>query len=296
GDDDRHLGRPGMVEGLDRLGHHAVVGGDHQHGDVGGLGAAGAHGGERLVAGRVDERDQAPVLVDLVGADVLGDATGLPSDHIGLPDAVEEQRLAVVDVAHHGDDRRAGSQVLFVLVVVGEHGLELDLLLLAGIDEQHLGADVVGEQLDHVVRERLGGGDHLALLQQEEDDVGRRAVQLGPEVLGGRAALDDDLTLGDRRVRMRVAGGLGGLDLLQATPATPPSRAPRPTGAAAAAGTTARTTGTACEPTGTTAGTAGTAGEAAGATGRTTGAASRPADETTGAWPAAATTGSAGTT
>ena len=33
-----------------RLGHHAVVGRDHQHDDVGGLGAAGPHGGERLVA------------------------------------------------------------------------------------------------------------------------------------------------------------------------------------------------------------------------------------------------------
>jgi D-arabinose 1-dehydrogenase-like Zn-dependent alcohol dehydrogenase len=49
--------------------------------------------------------------------------------------------------------RRARPEVVFVLVVVGEHGLELDLLLLARIDEQHLGADVGGEELDHVVGE-----------------------------------------------------------------------------------------------------------------------------------------------
>ena len=50
-----HLGGLGVVDGLDRLGHDAVVGGDHEHDDVGRLGAAGAHGGERLVARGVDE-------------------------------------------------------------------------------------------------------------------------------------------------------------------------------------------------------------------------------------------------
>ena len=57
GHDDRHLGRPGVVDGLDRLGHDAVVGRHHQHHDVGDLGAAGPHGGEGLVARRVDEGD-----------------------------------------------------------------------------------------------------------------------------------------------------------------------------------------------------------------------------------------------
>src|SRR5205807_4692372 len=56
-------------------------------------------------------------------------------------------------------DLRTGPQVFWGLVVVGQHGLELDLLLLAGVDEQDLGADVVGEQLDHLVGERLGGGE-----------------------------------------------------------------------------------------------------------------------------------------
>ena len=76
-DDDRHLRRLGVVDRLDRLRHHAVVGGDDQHDDVGHLGAAGAHGGERLVAGRVEEDDVAAVAGDLVGADVLGDAARL---------------------------------------------------------------------------------------------------------------------------------------------------------------------------------------------------------------------------
>ncbi len=105
-----HVGGLGVVEGLDGLRHHAVVGGHHQDDDVGDLGAPGAHGGERLVAGGVDEGDQLPVVVDLVGADVLGDAAGLAGHHVGLADAVQEERLAVVDVAHDGHDGRAGAE------------------------------------------------------------------------------------------------------------------------------------------------------------------------------------------
>ena len=138
GDDDRRARRLGVVERLDRLGHHAVVGGHDQHDDVGGLGAAGAHGGERLVARGVDEGDEPVVLDGLVGADGLGDATGLAGHHVGVADLVEQLRLAVVDVAHHGDDRRArhgGLVVVVEEVLDAEHLLELDLLLLAGVDE-----------------------------------------------------------------------------------------------------------------------------------------------------------------
>ena len=80
-DHDRHVGRLGVVERLDRLRHHAVVGRDHEHRDVGRLGAAGTHGGERLVTRGVDEGDRPLVALELgdhlVGADVLGDAAGL---------------------------------------------------------------------------------------------------------------------------------------------------------------------------------------------------------------------------
>ena len=62
GHDDRDLGRLGVVERLDGLGHHAVVGRHHQDDDVGGLGATGPHGGERLVARGVDEGDGLAVL------------------------------------------------------------------------------------------------------------------------------------------------------------------------------------------------------------------------------------------
>ncbi len=57
GHDDGHVGGLGVVDGLNGLRHDAVVGGHDQDGDVGDLGAAGAHGGEGFVAGRVEEGD-----------------------------------------------------------------------------------------------------------------------------------------------------------------------------------------------------------------------------------------------
>ena len=182
--DDRHLGRPGMVDRLDRLRHHAVVGGDDEDHDVGGLGATGAHLGERGVARRVDERQRLTALVDLIGADVLGDATGLAGDDVGRADLVEQGRLAVVDVTHHRDHRRPRLLVLLVVGVV-EQRLELDLLLLARLDEEDLGADLEGEQLHLIVRQRHRRRHHLAVVEQEAHDVGRRAVQLGAELLSG---------------------------------------------------------------------------------------------------------------
>jgi hypothetical protein len=53
--DHRHLGGLGVVDRLDRLRHHRIVGGHHQHHDVGHLRAARAHRGEGRVARRVEE-------------------------------------------------------------------------------------------------------------------------------------------------------------------------------------------------------------------------------------------------
>ena len=90
GDDERNAGVLGVRNRLDRLRHDRVVGGHDQHDDVRDLRAAGAHGRERFVTRRVEERDLAAVLQrDLVGADVLRDAARLPRDDVGFADVVE---------------------------------------------------------------------------------------------------------------------------------------------------------------------------------------------------------------
>ena len=268
GDDDRHIGGLGVVDGLDRLRHDAVVGGNDQHDDVGDLGAAGAHLGERGVTGGVDEGDLAAVALDHVGADVLGDATGLAGDDVGVADAVEQRGLAVVDVTHHGDHWSARRlQRLVVVVAVVEHRLQFELFLLAGLDEQDLGADLEGEQLHLLVGQRHGGRDHLAVLQQEADDVGRGAVQLRSELLRRHAALDDDGALGNRGVGGRVVGVVRRLHIVEVTTTTSTTLL---------AGRAALTIRTRAAATWTR-----TTGTAAGAAARPTGAGTRAAEAAT---------------
>ena len=48
-----------VIDGFDRLRHHAVVRRHHQNDDVRDLGAAGTHAGERFVARRINEHNLA---------------------------------------------------------------------------------------------------------------------------------------------------------------------------------------------------------------------------------------------
>ena len=210
-------------------------------------------------------------MLDLVRTDVLRDAAGLAGDDVRVADRVEQRGLAVVDVTHDGDDRRARlEQRLVVLVVVAEHRVQLELVLLAGLDEEHLGAERLGDELDHLVGERLRGGDHLARVEQDAHEVGGRAVQLGRELLDRDAARDDDLALGDGRVGGRERGRRRRLELLEVATTTllaPRALARRTAGATAAGRAAAAGRATATGTTATAAGTA-TADHRAG--GRTT--------------------------
>ena len=145
-----------MVDGLDGLRHHAVIGGDHENRDVGELGTAGTHGGERLVPRGVEERDLALLAFQidghLIGADALGDAAGLAGDDVGLADGVEQSGLTVIDMAHDGDDRRTRLQILVFLqllaVKVDVELLQQLLVLLLGGDDLDVPADLLAQDLE----------------------------------------------------------------------------------------------------------------------------------------------------
>ena len=169
----------------------------------------------------------------------------------------------MVDVAHHGDDRRTDQCLVIIEVIHDVEQLEeFDLLLLTGIDHADLGAQLGGKQFDHVVGQRLGSGHHLALLHEEPDDIGRRAVHLRTQVQRGAGTFDDDLALGHCGVIWRVGRHVHRLEFF-ATATTTALASRRATATRATAGTT----GTA---TRATAGTTGTATRATTGTGRTT--------------------------
>src|SRR3954447_22728815 len=239
-DEDRDLGGLGVVDRLLGLRLDAVVGGDHDDRDVGDLRAAGAHGGERLVARGVEEGDRLAVVVHLVGADVLGDAAGLTRGDLGLADRVEQRGLAVVDVAHDGHDGRALDEIL---VGVLEGGLGLALGLVGG-DHLDLAVELGGDEAHRVVREGLGERRHLAHHHQLLDDLGHGHVQVLGDLLDGGPGGDPD------RLGARVVGRLEGrrLVVLEVAPAlaaaaarlAPALARRRTAGATGAAGTAPR--------------------------------------------------------
>ncbi len=105
------------------------------------------------MAGGVDEGDELVVPGDLVRPDVLGDATGFAGHHVSGTNAVQEQGLAVVDVTHDGDHRRAGTKIGFDLLVLffEEPGQQFGLLLFTRIDQANLRPEFGREQFNHVV-------------------------------------------------------------------------------------------------------------------------------------------------
>ncbi len=167
--DDRHVGCLRVVDGLHRLRHDAVVGRDHQDRDVGGLRATGTHGGERLVTGGVDERDETLVAVEfgehLVRTDVLRDAAGLALTDGRVTDRVEQSRLTVIDMTHDGHHRRTLLEVLLATLVlaVGEvEAVEQLAVLVLRADDLDDVVHLAAEQFQRLVVHRLGGRDHLA--------------------------------------------------------------------------------------------------------------------------------------
>ena len=201
-DDDRHLGRTRMVDRLERLGHHAVIGSDHDDRDIGHLRAARAHRREGFVAGRVEEHDASVVLDDLAGTDVLGDSAALPGRDVRGPDRVEQARLAVVDVAHHRHDRCARLQVLRLVFL--EEDL-LDRLRDGRLDFPVAGccacrdgwlrdliAKLARDQRRRVAIDQLVDRGEDPALDELADDVGRVHIEQVGELLDrdGQRQLD----------------------------------------------------------------------------------------------------------
>ena len=201
GDDHRDARRLGVVDRLDRLRLQPVIGGDHQDDDVGDVGAAGAHLGERLVAGSVEEGDLRLVgHGHLIGADVLRDSAGFVSDDVGTADGVEQRGLAVVDVAHDGHDRRTRLEAFRRVDVGGAVDVDVGFA-----DALHAVAEFRDEELGSVLVDGLGERDRAAHLEQSFDQVGAPLGHAVGELLDGdRLGHDHVADLLDRRAGLHV--------------------------------------------------------------------------------------------
>ena len=194
GDDDRHLGRLGMADRLERLGHDAVIGRDDHDRDVRDPCTAGSHGRECLVAGRVQEHDPLAVLDHLARADVLGDPTALSRRDLGRADGIEQARLPVVDVPHDRHDGRPrlekGRIVLLEEDLLG--GLAgLGLFAVGPVRAGHVDglghfvAELAGDERCRVAVDELVDRREDPALDQLADDVRRVDAEQLRELLDG---------------------------------------------------------------------------------------------------------------
>ena len=204
GHDDLDIGSLGVVDGLHGLGHDAVIGGNDQNSDIGHVGTAGTHGGECLVARRIQEGDQAVVDLDLICTNGLGDAASLACGDIGLADGIQDTGLTVVNVAHDTDNGRTLHQILGGILLLGEQAL-LDghMHLVLDLCVELLSQQGCGIEIDHIV-----DGVHLAHLHKLGNDLAGLLLQAGSQLADG------DL-IGDHHLQLCVAG-LFQLNALQA--------------------------------------------------------------------------------
>ena len=146
-----------MGDGLLGGRHHGVVGSDDDDGDIGHLGTTGTHGGERLVTRGIKEGDATAVLqFHVVGSDVLRDTACLTSDDVGIAHVVEERCLTVVHMAHDGDDRSTGDEVILIILHLLDGLLHLSGDILGGV------AKLVSDEIDGLSIKTLIDGHHDA--------------------------------------------------------------------------------------------------------------------------------------
>ena len=128
---------------------------------------------------------------------MLGNATVLRVDNVGVTDCVEQLGLTVVDVAHDRDDRGTRLHVLCIVQLFGfevdVEGLEQFAILIFRRDNLDVVAELCAQCFEGVLIQRLRGGCHLS--QVEEDGHQRCGinVDLLSEVSKRGALTDADL-------------------------------------------------------------------------------------------------------
>ncbi len=128
----------------------------------------------------------------LVSADVLGDAAGFAFGNVGFANVVEQGGLAVIDVAHDGDNRRPWDFKLAGVFSFEDFfdGLVGDLFFVA--DDGGGGAEFGGDVLDHLGVEGLVDGDEDAAHEQRGDEVLGADFEFLGQVLYADALSDGD--------------------------------------------------------------------------------------------------------
>ena len=161
---DRHTSCAGVINRFCRLRHHAVISGHYQHDDVGTLGTTGTHGGKRRVTGSIQERNHAVTGFDVIGADMLGNATRFTRSNAGTTDIIQQRGLTVVNVTHDSHHRCARPGITFLTMVFQRFDQRVFNRVCA--DQFDLVTHLFDDQLGDIALNHLVDGGHDAQTEQ----------------------------------------------------------------------------------------------------------------------------------
>ena len=141
------------------------------------------------MARRVDEGDLLAAGPGyLICADMLGDAARFMSGHIGLAHGIEQRRLAVVDMAHDGDDGRPRFEGRWVVDVAAQAQLDVRIA-----DPAQAMTEFVDDQFGGIGIQALVDRRHDPHLHQRLDDVRAALSHAAGQLLHGDALGNDDI-------------------------------------------------------------------------------------------------------
>ncbi len=201
--DDVNVGHLGVTDGLNRLRHDPVVGRYDQNDNVRYLGASRPHRGERFMAGGVDEGEFLAGPVNLIGPDVLGDATRLTGDHVGLANPVEKCGFPVIHMTHDGHHRGPWYEVCRVVFEDPFwFGANRDRFLDNRFLDFDLIAKLLAKQHQRFVGDRSIARPHFAHQQQCLDDFADGPADSFSKNGRSRTGFDRQLRTGCSRVNV----------------------------------------------------------------------------------------------
>ena len=115
--DHRTVRSSSVVNRFDGLLHDAIISGNNKDDDVSDFRTTHPHFGKGFVARRVNKSDDiARFAFDLIGPDMLGDATRFASGNISRTNSVKNRGFTVVNVTHDSNNRWTWLHIAFIFI------------------------------------------------------------------------------------------------------------------------------------------------------------------------------------
>mmetsp|Transcript_25255 Transcript_25255/g.32349 ORF Transcript_25255/g.32349 Transcript_25255/m.32349 type:complete len:237 (-) Transcript_25255:202-912(-) len=181
GNNDRNFRRLGVFDRLNGLRHDGVIGSDHENNNVSDIRAAGTHRRECCVTRCVEEADLvARLQLNLIGADMLGDAAGFASNNICRAQRVQKRGLTMVNVTHNGHDWWAVREIFWIVFDTFKTNFHIGFRHAFDGMAKFFGNQFGGVSIDNVIR-----AQHFTLLHHEFHDIAHAFFHPASKILQG---------------------------------------------------------------------------------------------------------------